>query len=342
MDIDCVIIGINSEKTLGRCIRHIRESRYSRGTVHIFYADGGSTDGSLDIAASFASVTPLALTPRYPTPGLGRNHGWRAGSAPLVQFLDSDAMLDPLWLDRAVDALDAHPKTAAVRGNRVELHPEASVFNWIGNLEWNAPEGTCEAFGGDVLIRREVLEETGGYDEVLVAGEDPELSRRIRKSGWEIRQLDLPMCGHDLAMFHVKQYWKRGHRTGYGYAAVTRRFGLKDGGFWVHEMFRIGLRGGGGMAMGAVALLLSVAHPLFLFLLFPGMALIFYPFLFSTSRLMAEKNLGRPAAMVYAVHCSLVVIPQFFGVFRFFWGYLFNRPLRNKAASLATGSSAAA
>ncbi|SMC99079.1 Glycosyltransferase, catalytic subunit of cellulose synthase and poly-beta-1,6-N-acetylglucosamine synthase [Desulfocicer vacuolatum DSM 3385] len=339
MDIDCVIIGINTEKTIEQCIEHLLASHYSRGKIHIYYVDGGSTDNSISSARSFDGVTVIALDPQFPTPGLGRNHGWKAGGSPLVQFLDSDAMVEPQWIDIAVDALLENNSIGAVRGNRYELHPEASVFNWIGNLEWNGKPGPCDAFGGDVMIRRPILEDTGGYDEILVAGEDPELSQRIRQKDWQILQLDVPMCGHDLAMMRLGQYWKRGHRTGYGYAAVTTRWGLSVSGFWIHELFRISARGGGFIGFTLAGLGLSTVHPLFLLLFFPGLVLLFYPFLFRTQWFVEHKKLNRDMAMIYALHCSLVVIPQFFGVKRFVWGKLLNRPLRNKAATLKTGIS---
>ena len=339
MNIDCVIIGINTEKTIEQCILHLLACHYSRGTVNIYYVDGGSTDKSISKAQSFDGVTVIELHPRHPTPGLGRNNGWKAGTSPLVQFLDSDAMMEPHWLGTAVDALIKNETIGAVRGNRYELYPLASVFNWIGNMEWNADPGVCDSFGGDVMIRRNILEDTGGYDEVLVAGEDPELSRRIQKKGWKVLQLDTPMCGHDLAMMRLSQYWKRGHRTGYGYAAVTARHGLSDGGFWIRELIRICVRGGGFVGFTLAGLLLSGLHPLFLLLLFPGLMLLFFPFLFKISWFMENKHLKRKPAMVYALHCSLVVIPQFFGLKRFVWGKLFHRPLRNKPATLKTDIS---
>ncbi len=339
MNIDCVIIGINTEKTIEQCIRNLLASHYSRGTVNIYYVDGGSTDQSIRKAQAFDGVNVIALNPRYPTPGLGRNNGWKAGTSPLVQFLDSDAMVHPQWLNTAVDALMEDDTVGAVRGNRYELYPLASVFNWIGDMEWNAAPGFCDAFGGDVMVRRSILEDTGGYDEVLVAGEDPELSRRIQKKGWKILQINTPMCGHDLAMMHLSQYWKRGHRTGYGYAAVTARYGLSDGGFWIRELLRICVRGGGFVGSGLAGILFAFVHPLFLILFFPGLVLLFYPFLFKISWFMENKHLKRKPAMVYALHCSFVVIPQFFGVKRFFWGKLFHCPLRNKPATLKTDIS---
>ena len=334
MDIDVVIIGVNSEKTLSSCIQSVLQSRYTRGAVRIFYVDGGSTDGSVPLAKGFDSVTVIEIHPEFPTPGLGRNAGWRAGSAPLVQFLDSDTLMDPDWLSKAAGALA--PETGAVRGNRDEIAPQASVYNWIGQLEWNAPPGECEAFGGDVLVRRSVLEETGGYDEVLVGGEDPELSQRVRLKGWKIIQLDEPMTRHDLAMTSVRQYWKRCFRTGYGFAAVTSRFGFRSKGFWLHELIRIVVRGGGFLFFALLAFLGLFEGPWGLLYLAPGLLLLFFPRLFRVGYFMADKKLARDQAKTYAMHCSLVVIPEFFGLTRFYWGKFMKRPLRNKRPGHST------
>ena len=337
MDVDCVIIGVNAESTLETCIRSILASSYSRGKVHVYYVDGGSTDRSIEIARSFSGVHLIEIHPEYPSPGMGRNAGWRNGSSPVVQFLDSDTALDPDWLDTAVDALT--DEVGAVRGNREEVNPDASVFNWIGNLEWNAPPGECESFGGDVLISRSILEETGGYDDILVGGEDPELSRRVRRKGWKIVQLDAPMTRHDLAMTRVGQYWKRGFRTGYGYAAVAMRHGFGSRQFSIYEFIRIIIRGGGSVTLAVLGLIGGIWCPWSLFLCLPAVLLLFYPFLFRTSYFKRDKDLDSGKARLYALHCSFVVLPEFFGILRFVWGKILSRPLRNKRNVLRTKTS---
>ncbi|MGD9973172.1 MAG: polysaccharide biosynthesis/export family protein [Desulfatirhabdiaceae bacterium] len=338
MDIDCIIIGVNAAKTLQRCIESVHRSQYSKGRVTIWYVDGGSSDESCRIAQNYPDVHVIALQPVYPTPGLGRNAGWQAGTAPLVQFLDADTVLHPDWFSTATAAL-GHD-IGAVRGNREELHPEASVFNWIGSLEWNPPPGDCEAFGGDVLIRRSVLEETNGYDADLVGGEDPELSQRVRLKSWRIIHLNVPMTGHDLAMTTPGQYVRRGYRTGYGYAAVTWRHSGQIRGFWLYESIRILLRGGGGIISALCALTLGHFNPLGFLLLLPALGLILFPRLFRVKHFMQDKHLSRYQAQIYAWHCSLVVLPQFLGILRFIWGKLTDFPLRNRRSSLKTGVSA--
>ncbi|MCF8271897.1 glycosyltransferase [Chlorobium sp.] len=342
---DCVIIGVNSEKTLERCIRSILEGSSTADPIHICYADGGSTDRSIAIARQFPGVTVLELNPEHPTPGLGRNAGWKAGSAPYVQFLDSDTIMDPGWLALALKTMRENPELGAVRGYRREMHPERSFYNWLGDLEWNDRPGLCQSFGGDVLIRRKALEETGGYDETLVGGEDPELGWRISRGGWKILMLDALMTRHDLAMTTINQYLKRAYRSGYGFAAVQSRIAPTGDSFWKAEQRRITTKGGGFIAGIAGALLIPMLQHnlrgtiLSLLSLAGGSFLLFKPRITKVGQFMRQQQLNRTDAKKYAWHCSLVVLPQLFGIIRFHAGQLLGKPLRNKRAALKTGLS---
>lgn len=334
-EIDVVTIGVNAAATLAECLGSVAASRYA-GRLNLIYVDGGSSDRSLEIARGIEGVHVVPLMPEYPSPGLGRNAGWRAGQAPLVQFIDSDTLLDPDWLARAVKRMAEDSQLAAVCGSRREMFPERSVYNWIADLEWNGPPGRVDAFGGDVLIRRSALEACGGYDEVLVGGEDPELSVRLRLAGWQIERLDAAMTRHDMAMTRFGQYWRRGFRTGYGFAAVTRRHGGQATGFWQRELRRIMVRGlGGGLLLlaGLAGLALHAASLLFCA---AGLLLLLFPRLFRVASLQAAMALRNDEARRYAWHCSAVVLPQAAGVLRYAAGTVSGHPLRNRRRSLAT------
>jgi protein involved in polysaccharide export with SLBB domain/GT2 family glycosyltransferase len=339
-DIDIVVIGLNCERTLADCLRSALASDYRRGRIRVFYVDSGSNDGSVAAARAFPEVTVLSLEGRPPSPGAARNLGWRAGTAPYVQFLDSDTVMDAEWPALAVESLTVG--IGAVRGWRQERYPERSVYNWIGDQEWNARPGDCDTFGGDAMLRREVLEQTGGYDEELVGGEDPELSERVRRGGWRVVQVPAPMTVHDLAMHRFGQYWKRAYRTGYGYAAVLDR---RDGGsgFWNREVVRIALRGGVA-PFGALAGLLGglAGWAPGLVVLTLALAAWFHPVLFRRDWFRKEMGLTAREAWIYGLHCSVVVLPEFFGLARFVVGKLADRPLRNSAPALPAAAQAAA
>jgi glycosyltransferase involved in cell wall biosynthesis len=322
--VDVVIIGLNSARTLEDCINSVRGCRYPQDSLRIFYADGGSLDGSVSIAERLGAVV-LEVASDSPSPGRQRNAGWRAGAGEFIQFLDSDTVMDPDWLQAGIDSFS--DDIGAVYGNVKERYPEKSWFNWIGDKEWNGKSGDIEYFGGMVLIRRKVLEQTGGYDSALIAGEDPELAYRVRSHGARIVKIDARMTLHDLAMYRAAQYWKRSSRSGYAYAEVNRMH--KE--FWRGEVRRIIARGGS-FFVGVLFLPLAFSHPWLGFIPVIATLLLLRPRILKVGYFMSEMALSRREASSYAWHASLVVLPQCFGVLRYWWGQAFGCPLTNKRA----------
>jgi len=72
-------------------------------------------------------------------------------------------------------------------------------------------------------MRREALEQAGGFNESLIAGEEPELCLRLRKAGWKIWRIDKDMTRHDANILRWNQWWRRNMRGGYGAADVATR-----------------------------------------------------------------------------------------------------------------------
>lgn len=320
--IDVVVIGLNTEKTLGACLESVAAARYPKECLTVFYVDGGSSDASVEIARRY-DVHVSVIDDRSPTPGRQRNAGWKAGTADYVQFLDSDTVMDSDWPAAAVAAMG--DGIGAVSGDLRELHPEKSVFNWIADKEWNAKPGEADAFGGIVMIRRAALQETGGYDRELIAGEDPELAYRVRGLGFRILKIERLMAYHDLAMYTLRHYWKRAARSGYAFAQINHRH--PD--FWKTELRRIVVKGG---IFCALWLMLPSAllFPWLLVLPLFGTLVLLRPRLLLVDRFRADLSLTLPEARTYAWHASLVALPQFFGVLRYLFGRVFSRPARNK------------
>jgi hypothetical protein len=217
-----VIIGRNEAAHLGDCIASVRAMRYPAERVEVLYVDSDSQDGSAELAEA-AGVGVLRLEGFPMTAARGRNAGWRVLDAPLIFFLDGDVVVDPDFLARSVGHF-ADPKLVSVWGRLRERHPEASIYNRICDLDWVYPFGPVELFGGIALVRRAGLEEVGGFNEHLAAGEEPELSRRLRERGWNILHTDEPMALHDLAMMRWSQYWRRLVRSGVAYAQVAEMY----------------------------------------------------------------------------------------------------------------------
>lgn len=241
--VSIVIIGRNEGERLGRCIASVRAIDGVDGEIDLIYVDSGSVDGSTLLAAK-AGAQVFEIDSPTPTAALGRNTGWRAARGEFILFLDGDTILHPGFLQRALDAIAAEPMIAAVWGHRREIRTDQSIYNRVLDLDWVYAPGFTEFCGGDVLMRRSALLLVDGFDAALIAGEEPELCRRLRSQGYSILHIDVPMTGHDLAMVRFKQYWKRALRAGHAYAEVSRRFRHTPDPFWGYQRRQNFVRGG--------------------------------------------------------------------------------------------------
>ncbi|MEP1356260.1 MAG: glycosyltransferase family A protein [Tateyamaria sp.] len=213
-----VVIGRNEGPRLITCL-----SSLIRQVDRIIYVDSGSTDGSIEHARSVGARVVVLPVDKPFTAARARNAGLQAAKqlepAPdLIQFIDGDCELVEGWIARAKAFLKSHPKVAVVCGRRRERFPEASRYNNLIDKEWDTPIGQTRSCGGDALMRRAPLEEVGGYNPDLIAGEEPELCVRLRRNGWDIWRIDAEMTLHDAAIIRFAQWWQRARRAGHAYA----------------------------------------------------------------------------------------------------------------------------
>lgn len=215
-EIAAILIGRNEGQRLITCLRSVRS------LTRVVYVDSGSSDGSVDAArAAGAEVVELDMTQPF-TAARARNAGIEAlrkhHDQEFVQFVDGDCEMQPGWIEAAVDFLRSHPKAAAVSGRLRERHPEASIYNRLCDREWDTPVGQARVCGGIVMMRMAALEEVGGFNPALIAGEEPEMCVRMRAKGWEVWRIAEEMALHDAAMTRFSQFWKRTKRNGHAWA----------------------------------------------------------------------------------------------------------------------------
>jgi glycosyltransferase involved in cell wall biosynthesis len=222
-EVGFVAIGRNEGERLKLCLRSL-----CRESARVVYVDSGSTDGSDEFARSLGVEVVRLDTSGTFTMSRARNAGWKTlldrwPETELVHFVDGDCELIEGWVNAALEFLTANPQVAAVCGRRRERFPQKSVFNRLCETEWNTPVGEAKSCGGDSLMRRDALEQAGGFNESLIAGEEPELCLRLRKVGWKIWRIDKDMTRHDADILRWSQWWKRSMRGGYGAADVAAR-----------------------------------------------------------------------------------------------------------------------
>lgn len=304
-----VVIGRNEGQRLVACLVSLLNS-----VERIVYVDSGSSDNSLKKAEELGAEC-LSLDMEQPfTAARARNEGanyllQKYPDIKVIQFIDGDCEIQKDWLHKAESFLDENNEYAVVCGRRRERFPERSIYNQLCDIEWNTPAGDATACGGDALIRADAFRQVNGYQDDLIAGEEPEMCFRLREKGWKIYRLDEEMTLHDAAITKFSQWWNRAKRAGYAYASLSFLHGTSPESFKVKEVVSILLWGG---VLPVFVVFMSTLHlgAFFLLLLYP----------LQIFRLTLKfKSLNKPkiVTMSYAVSTVIAKFPQFVGIMKF-------------------------
>jgi GT2 family glycosyltransferase len=147
----------------------------------------------------------------------GCNRGWELGSAPYVLFLNPDAFVEERTLRRLAAVFEenhsagvAAPRIASADGaleysqrrfarlrstyaQALFLHRILPLAAWADEVVRDPSAYECRhsvewVSGACMLVRRQALEEIGGWDEdFFLYGEDQDLCRRLWSAGYEVQ-----------------------------------------------------------------------------------------------------------------------------------------------------------
>ncbi len=160
-------------------------------------------------------------------PGKARNEGAKKANGEILAFLDGDIRLgNDLYLENLVTALVAAPAPGAVCAS-LRLPPQTSAFQKRYAREIAHSETPVVDVMTDVYVvpsacfamRAELFTKLGGFNELMIRGEDSELTERIRKAGYRTVLAPKTWCFHPSP----DNYWQLARtnlRNGAGVAFV--------------------------------------------------------------------------------------------------------------------------
>jgi cellulose synthase/poly-beta-1,6-N-acetylglucosamine synthase-like glycosyltransferase len=307
-----VVIGRNEGERLHACLTSVLAMDYPHDLLNILYVDSASTDNSVVLAQTLGVRTIVLDGPT--TAARGRNAGWTRTTAPFVLFLDGDTQLDPAFVHNALPHFE-DPSIAGVFGDRREMRTGDSIYNALFDLDWNTQPGFTLFFGGDALVRREALVDVDGYNESLIAGEEPEMCRRMRERDYRILHVAEPMTRHDLAMHSFAQYWHRSLRTGHAYAEISSLYSSTIDPLWSAESRRNVVRGVFWLVAPPACAVTAIALRSWLPIgLFAAGAVALGA---RTAARASGKTRSPRLLLAYALHSHLQQVPILFGQLRF-------------------------
>ncbi|MBI5742122.1 MAG: glycosyltransferase [Nitrospirae bacterium] len=175
----------NEEDYIQSCLHSVTKLDYSKEKYEVIVVDNNSTDSTREIVSRFNDV--IVLEKKTGTIGTVRNFGARHARGEIIAFLDGDCVPDPQWLNIAITTLMTL-RNVTVVGGIIALEKERSWIEeyWINYL--NSKYQTKINYVSTIssfcfVIKKETMEDIGGFNEQLITCEDSDLGYRISQTG---------------------------------------------------------------------------------------------------------------------------------------------------------------
>jgi GT2 family glycosyltransferase len=228
VDVAVVIPNYNGERWLPGVLESV--AAQTLAPVEVLVVDDGSSDGSLALLAErFREVRVLALGANG---GFARaaNAGIGAVESEAVALVNTDVVLAPDWLARAVAALEGAPAAASVATKLVDIEDPSLLYDagdvlrrdgvaeQRGRFErddggYDEPGEVFSACAAAALYRRSAVLTAGGFEERFGTYlEDVDLGLRLRLAGWTCRWEPRALARHagegsSAALAHGPRAW---------------------------------------------------------------------------------------------------------------------------------------
>jgi S1-C subfamily serine protease len=175
MKLSIIIPTKNEEKYLPLLLAQIKKQDFS--DYEIIVADADSTDRTREIAKSFGcKVIKGGL------PAKGRNEGAKIAKGEILFFMDADNVYLPKNFFKKIVS-EFEKKKLGIAS--VPIYPAGNLLDKIIYFFYNNFVKIFQRFfafaTNIVIIRRDVFEKTGGFDEEVLIGEDHDLAKRASK-----------------------------------------------------------------------------------------------------------------------------------------------------------------
>jgi cellulose synthase/poly-beta-1,6-N-acetylglucosamine synthase-like glycosyltransferase len=222
--VSIIVASYNNQDTIRDCLKSILEQNYPKDCFEVIVMDGRSKDDTVKIARQFATKV---LTIRLNCPA-AYNYAIRLAAYPILGFIDADARVEPDWLKKVTPHL-ADPQVAGVSGTIETWNPDnpwaKSIGYEIKNRYQRIGKFTGRIATMNLLFKKSVIEEVGGWDEKLPSQYDTDFGYRMSGRGYKIAYEPSAVCYHfnrpTLKAYYrqqlqygkntLKLYFKHGH-----------------------------------------------------------------------------------------------------------------------------------
>lgn len=176
-----IIPTLNEEKYLPILLSQIKKQKFS--DYEIIVADAGSKDKTVEIAKSFGCIIT-----KGGNPAKGRNEGAKIAKGEILLFMDADNLYLP---DNFLEKLISEFKKRNLGVATFPIYPKGNWFDKLAYGIYNFWVKLTQKFTAyatnSVLVRKDVFEKIGGFNEEIKIGEDhyfAKMASKISKFGF--------------------------------------------------------------------------------------------------------------------------------------------------------------
>jgi len=202
--VSVVIVNYRGAEDTIACVAGLRELEWPDDQLEIVVVDNASGDGSAAAIRAAAPDITLVESPENTGFAGGCNLGITSSCGQYIALINSDARPDAGWLAAGVGSMRSDPSVAAVAskvldwdGQRIDYVGGSLNFVGqgykaeVGQLDdgsWDKPRDVLFFTGSAAVIRRDVFDMLGGFDEqYFMFFEDVDLGWRINLAGYRVR-----------------------------------------------------------------------------------------------------------------------------------------------------------
>jgi cellulose synthase/poly-beta-1,6-N-acetylglucosamine synthase-like glycosyltransferase len=195
-----IVAARSEERVIGRLLNRLTTLDYSKNLYEVIVVEDGSTDATRQICQQYAEQNPQLIRLFHSEDSRGKPHALNRALAEctgaIVAVLDADSFPNLDLLSRAAEYFE-DSSLAAIQGMTMPINRDESMISKLSAYEEAAwfkiymmGKEDLNLFvpltGSCAFVRRDVIQELGGWDENSLA-EDVELAAKLVDKGWRIK-----------------------------------------------------------------------------------------------------------------------------------------------------------
>jgi len=188
----------NEEAVIANTVENIRNIDYPN--FEIIVIDDRSTDNTANVINDLANkyedvVAFIRDKDAFPGKSAVLNDAFKIAKGDAVLVFDADATVEPDFLNKLIPNLEPSD-VGAVQARKIIRNKDYNFLTRCQNNEYtmdthlqvgrDAVKGAVELRGNGELIKREALEDIGGWNNYTIT-DDLDMSTRLHIKGWDIR-----------------------------------------------------------------------------------------------------------------------------------------------------------